>query len=101
MMMVRPVARFQKRLNDVGLAGRMAFDFAALADALVRLDMRAGRYFLQKNLDRLRTFDAFESEYAGRFHNCPRSVGGAAGAAKGAILSLAEGVRQRKSLSAR
>jgi hypothetical protein len=39
--------------------------FTALADALVRLDMRAGRHFLQKHLDWLRARFAFEGKETG------------------------------------
>jgi hypothetical protein len=51
--MMRPVAIASRQVGFDGIlfAGRMPPDFAAFADALVRLDMRTGGHFLQKNLD--------------------------------------------------
>ena len=71
--MVRPAAvgRFQIRFHGISLAGGVAFQFAALAQALVRLDMRAGRHFLQVNLHGFLAFDAFEGKAAGGFHGIP------------------------------
>jgi hypothetical protein len=64
---VRPVAvgRCQIRRYRVGLTSGVAFQYAALTNALVGLDMRTGRYFLQKNLDRFGATCAFEGERAG------------------------------------
>jgi hypothetical protein len=39
--------------------------FTAFADALVRLDVGAGRHFLQEDLDWLRTGFAFEGQDTG------------------------------------
>lgn len=47
----------------------MAPHFAALADAQVRLDVGAGRDFLQENLHGLGAFGAFEGEGAGSFEH--------------------------------
>jgi hypothetical protein len=68
-MMVRPVAvfRIHERLDRILLAGRITRDFTASAYALVGLDMRAGRYLLQKYLYRFCAFLALESQYAGWF----------------------------------
>lgn len=72
-MVMRPAAvgRRQVRLDGIGLAGRMTLQFAALAQALVRLDMRASRYFLQEYLDRFIAFDTFERQRARGFHGFP------------------------------
>jgi hypothetical protein len=43
----------------------MPHHFTAFADALVRLDMRAGRHLLQENLDWFRTGLAFEGKETG------------------------------------
>ncbi|MFT5645266.1 MAG: hypothetical protein ACI83P_002835 [Janthinobacterium sp.] len=66
-MVVRPVAvsRRQIRRYRVSLTGCVAFQGAARADALIGLDMRAGRYLLQKNLDRFAAVRAFEGKCAG------------------------------------
>ena len=47
------------------LSGRVALEFTALADALVGLDVRTCRYFLQKYLDRLRAILTLEGERSG------------------------------------
>ena len=67
-MVVRPVAvgRGQIRGDGVCRSGRVALERAALAYALVGLDVRASRDFLQKDLDRFGTGCAFEGERAGR-----------------------------------
>ena len=69
MMHPSVVGRRQIR-RDCGLvAGGMTFDFTATADALIGLDMRAGRHFLQKNFDRFRALGAFEREDTGGFQH--------------------------------
>jgi len=45
----------------------MAEHFTTFANALIRLDMGAGRYFLQEYLDWLSTGFAFEGEETGWF----------------------------------
>jgi hypothetical protein len=47
----------------------VALHFAALADALVGLDVGAGRDFLQENLDRFVAFYAFERQRAWGFQH--------------------------------
>jgi hypothetical protein len=68
-MMVGPVARrrSQERRDRGGVARGMASNLAAIADALVRLDVRAGRHFLQVDLDGFGAGGALESEDTGRF----------------------------------
>ena len=48
--------------DRVFLADRVVFDLAARANAQVRLDVRAGRYFLQADLHGLGALGAFEGE---------------------------------------
>src|SRR5450830_1444485 len=72
------VCRLQVSLDGFSLAGGVALDFAALADALVRLDMRAGGHFLQVNLHGFVTFYALEGEAAGGFHGIPWTIAGRA-----------------------
>ena len=50
--------------DGVFLADRVVFDLAARANAQVRLDVRAGRDFLQANLYGLGALGAFEGEGA-------------------------------------
>src|SRR5206468_3601116 len=68
-MVVVPVqlVRLDEGLDGVRIAGRVAFDLAAFADALVGLDVRAGRDFLQGDLDWLGAFGALEGQEAGGF----------------------------------
>ena len=63
------VVRRQVRRDSGLVAGGMTFHFAASADALVRLDMRTGGYFLQENFDRFRALGALESEDASWFQH--------------------------------
>ena len=65
---MRPVAvrRCQIRCDCVGRSGRVALQRAALANTLVWLDVRAGRDFLQEDLDRFGACRTFEGERAGR-----------------------------------
>ena len=63
------VGRRQIRRDGGLVAGGMTFDFTAIADALIGLDMRAGRHFLQKNFDRFRALGAFEREDTGGFQH--------------------------------
>lgn len=67
LMVVRPVcpARGDIRVDRIFLAGRVAHDFTAFANALVRLDMRAGRHFLQEDLDWFCAGLAFEGQETG------------------------------------
>jgi hypothetical protein len=68
-MMMRPVAvwRCKIRFDRVFLSGSMPHQFAAFANALIRLDMRTRGYFLQIDRDRLGAFDTFEREATGGF----------------------------------
>jgi len=61
-VMVMYFASRHKGRNRILVAERVTLDLAAMADALIRLNMRAGRYFLQLHLNRLRAFCAFERE---------------------------------------
>jgi len=45
----------------------MFHDFTAAANALVRLDVGAGRHFLQENLDGFAAVFAFKGQDAGGF----------------------------------
>ncbi len=67
MVMMGPAAvrRSEEGLDCIFLSGRMTQHFTAAADALIRLDMGTGGYFLQENLDGLRAFLAFELQGAG------------------------------------
>lgn len=47
----------------------MAFQFTAAAHPLVRLDVGAGRHFLQEDFDRFFALDAFKGQYAGGFRH--------------------------------
>jgi hypothetical protein len=68
---------------DGGLVpGRMAPDFAAGADALVGLDMRAGGHLLQENFDGFRAFAAFKGKDTSGFQHDQRAMD-----KKSAILS--------------
>lgn len=49
------------------VAGRMFHDFAAAANTLIRLNVGAGRYFLQENLDGFAAVLAFEGQDTGGF----------------------------------
>lgn len=49
------------------VTGRVFHDFAAAANALVGLNMRAGRDFLQEDLDGFAAIFAFEGQDAGGF----------------------------------
>jgi hypothetical protein len=75
MMMVINCPSRHKRRHRLLVASRMPFQFAASAHALVRLDMRTGRNLLQKNLNRLRAFGAFETQEAGGFTHVNSSIG--------------------------
>jgi hypothetical protein len=61
-MMVVHFARLQERLYRIGLAGGVQTQFTACANALVRLDVRAGRHFLQVQGYRFIAFDTFERQ---------------------------------------
>lgn len=67
--MMRPItcSGCKEGRDSVFLPGCMAHYFATFANALVWLDMRTGRYFLQEDLDWLRADLAFESEDTSRF----------------------------------
>lgn len=67
MMCPIPISGCHIGRNSVFLPGCMAHHLAAFADAMVWLDMRAGRYLLQEDLDWLRADFAFESEDTGGF----------------------------------
>ena len=62
LMVMRPILMRvgEKGCHGFLVAGCVVTHFATLADALVRLDMRAGRNLLQIERDRLGAFDAFE-----------------------------------------
>ena len=66
-MMVVHFARLQERLYRIGLAGGVQTQFTAGAQALVRLDVRAGRYFLQVQGHWFVAFDTFERQGTGWF----------------------------------
>jgi hypothetical protein len=51
--------------NGIGLTGGMPVQFAATAQALIRLYVRAGGDFLQKHLDGFSAFLAFEGQNSG------------------------------------
>ena len=70
-MVMRPitVVRFQIRFDGILASGGVALQFTAGAQALVGLDMRAGRDLLQEDFDRFVAFVAFEGEYAGRLEH--------------------------------
>ena len=69
--MMRPAAvgRVQIGVDGVLAAGGVALDFTAGANALVRLDVRAGRHLLQDHFDGLAAFFALEGEEAGWFRH--------------------------------
>jgi hypothetical protein len=75
-VVVRPAAvgRIEEGFDGVFVAGSITTRLAALAQALVRLDMRAGRHFLQINFNGFGAFGAFEGQDAGRFGHGGRSV---------------------------
>ncbi len=62
-------AGFHERLDRIGLAGGVTAQFTAGAQALVRLDVRACRYFLQVERDGFVALDAFESQGTGWFRH--------------------------------
>ncbi len=59
----------QVGLDGVLVSGGVAFDFTAGANALVRLDVRAGRHLLQDHFNGLAAFFALEGEEAGWFRH--------------------------------
>jgi hypothetical protein len=61
--------RLQERLHGGLVAGRVALQFAAIAQSLVGLDMRAGGHLLQVDLDRFRAFVTFKGKDAGWFQH--------------------------------
>jgi hypothetical protein len=67
--MVVPVAVARRQIgrNGVSIAGGVALDFTTAADALVRLDVRAGGDFLQINGDWLGALCALERQGTGGF----------------------------------
>ena len=75
-MVVVPVefVRIDVGSHGIRIAGRVTFDLAAFADALVGLDVRAGGYFLQGDLDRLGAFGALEGQEAGGFGHGRRKL---------------------------
>jgi hypothetical protein len=66
----------QVRLDGGLVTGRMAPDFAAGADALVGLDMRAGGHLLKENLDGFGAFAAFKGKDTSGFQHDRRARGG-------------------------
>ena len=70
------VGRFQIGLDRILVSGGVALQFTAGAQALVGLDMRAGRDLLQKHFDRFRTFFALECQYASGFEHDDDVCGG-------------------------
>jgi hypothetical protein len=58
---------FQERLYSIRLAGGVQTEFTASAQALVWLDVRAGRDFLQVQGHWLVAFDTFEGQGTGWF----------------------------------
>lgn len=67
--MVRPqdIIGAEIGLNCFLVASRMFHYFAAAANTLIRLNVRAGRDFLQENLNRFAAVFAFKGQYAGGF----------------------------------
>lgn len=63
-MVMRPFAAAGSQIgrNGVLLTSRVPHHFAALANALIRLDVRACRHFLQEDLDWLGALLALERE---------------------------------------
>ena len=70
-MMVRPapVRGVQEGFDGMLVAGGIAARLAAGANACIRLDVRAGRHFLEEDFDRFRAFLALESQDAGWFRH--------------------------------
>jgi hypothetical protein len=70
-MLMRPsnIGRIHKRRHSVFITRRMLMQSAAIADALVGLNMRAGGDFLQVDFDGLTAAFAFEREDAGWFEH--------------------------------
>ncbi len=68
-MMMRPqdITGIDIGFNGIFIAGCMFHDFAAATNALIRLDVRAGRDFLQENLDRFAAIFTFKGKDAGGF----------------------------------
>jgi hypothetical protein len=67
MVVVMDFAGRYESFDRILVAGGMTLEFTAIADALIRLDMRAGRNFLQLHLHRFATCCAFESQKTGWF----------------------------------
>ena len=72
------VSRLQVSLDGFSLAGSVALDFAALAYALVRLDMRAGGHFLQVDLHRFVTFTHLKVRLRAAFMGFLKTIAGRA-----------------------
>lgn len=58
----------QKILHHLLIAGRVVHHHTAFADALIRLNMRAGRHLLQLELNRFAALRAFEVKKTCGFH---------------------------------
>lgn len=74
-VMVVHFTGFNKLLHGISLAGGMAAQFAAGAQALVRLDVRARRHFLQVQGDGFVAFNAFERQGTGWLGHFYQSMG--------------------------
>jgi hypothetical protein len=71
LMMMRPatIRRCQVSLHGIFLPGCMTTNFAAIANPLIRLDVRASRYGLQEHLDGLAALYTFKSQDTGMLHD--------------------------------
>ena len=67
MMWPQNIIGAQIRLHSFLIASRMFHDFAAVANALIGLNVGAGRDFLQENLDGFAAIFAFKGQDAGGF----------------------------------
>jgi hypothetical protein len=67
MVMMMNLAARHEFCHRVLVASGMSLEFPATADALIRLNVRAGGNLLQKDLNRLRAFSALEAQEASGF----------------------------------
>lgn len=66
-VVVMDLARRHKRFDGTLVTGCMTLEFAAVANSLIRLDMRAGGNLLQLHLHRLVALRTFEGQKTGWF----------------------------------